>query len=91
MRWLLVLRGLARAEFPDDLAEHAEPDDGVARRKVQAADEAADTLLGIGDAAQIEEAALVERVYEHGGDAFGFGCGSEREFFGLVWNSRFTD
>jgi len=76
-----ALRWGVGAELPDDLAENAEPADGVARGKMQAADEAADALLGVRDAAQVEKAALVQRVEKHGGDAFDFGGRREVNFF----------
>ena len=76
-----ALRWGVGAELPDDLAENAEPDDGVARGEMQAADKSADALLRVRDAAQVEKAALVESVEQHCGDAFDFGCRREVEFF----------
>ena len=37
---------LALAEFPENLAQDAEPDDGAARGQIQAADQAANLFLG---------------------------------------------
>ena len=66
---------------PRHLAHDGGPHGGVAGGEIQAADEAADALVGVGDGAAIEEAAGAEGLGEDGGEAFDFGGGGGRDFF----------
>ena len=50
-------------------------------REIEAADEAADAIVGVGDGAAIEEAAGAEGLGEDGGEAFNFGGSGGRGFF----------
>ena len=77
-RWL---RGFCGIQLPDDLAHYGGPHGGVAGGEIQAADEAADALVGVGDGAAIEEAAGAEGLGEDGGEAFDFCGGGGRGFF----------
>ena len=70
------------------MPQHAEPDDGVAGGQIQAPDEAANSLVRIGDAAQFEKTAQVQRVEEHCRDPFHFGRGCKRQLFLLAWSLR---
>ena len=75
-RWFFArgwVRGLCSVQLPDDLTHYGGPHGGVAGGEIQAADEAADALVGVGDGAAIEEAAGAEGLGEDGGEAFDFG------------------
>jgi hypothetical protein len=70
------VRGFCGVQLPEDLAHYGGPHGGVAGGEVEAADEAADAVVGVGDGAAIEEAAGAEGFGEDGGEAFDFGgCG----------------
>jgi hypothetical protein len=79
------------AEFPEDLAEHALPDDGVARREVQAADEAADAHFGVGDATASEETAFLQGFEEQARDALHFRGFGEGKLFDLARGFRIAN
>jgi hypothetical protein len=74
-------RGLCGVQLPEDLAHDGGPHGGVAGGEIEAADEAADALVGVGNGAAVEEAAGAEGLGEDGGEAFDFGGGGGRGFF----------
>ena len=75
------MRGLCGVQLPDDLAHYGGPHGGVAGGEIEAADEAADAVVGVGYCAAIEEAAGAEGFGEDGGEAFEFGGCGGRVFF----------
>src|SRR5271170_3081197 len=74
------LRSFSGVELPDELAHYAGPHVGVAVGEMEAADEATDALVGVGDGAAVEEAAGAEGFGEDGGEAFDFAGGGGRGF-----------
>ncbi len=68
-------------QLPEDLAHDGGPHGGVAGGEIEAADEAADAYVGVGDGAAIEEAAGAEGLGEDGGEASDFCGGGGRGFF----------
>lgn len=65
-----IADGARVAQFPGDLAKHAQPNYGVAGRKIQPAHEPAYALVRIRDAAKVSETAQFERFEQQRGDAF---------------------
>ena len=75
-------------QLPDDLAQDAGPHVGVALRKFQAADQAADPVVGVCYRAAVEEAAEAKGLGQNLSEAFHFaGVGSDC-FFGEALEFR---
>src|ERR1019366_9801738 len=65
--------------LPQHLPQDAEPDHGVARRQIKAADKPPDSLDGVRHAAAAQESAGAQRFEQHRGNALEFSRSGELE------------